>query len=322
MDAGFLDMLHDADDESVLAVAQAVDVDLGGVGQIAVEQQRVLAEHGVDLPGLVVRITRLDVGGHQLRQGAEQVVAELGFLADDLHRAAAQHIGRAHHQREADLARQYDTGCDPRLNAAQSLELAFRIAELAIQTYGGAGYVQDNPVEQYCREHGLAFRTDSSNPDTKRGLIRDEILPRLGGGVEYLGEAGPPQLDGQDRGVGGAAEFRLQPRQPFVRAPDDARVPDEVATARSMFEEYAAWLDVDLCFQDFDGELVRRPWNLVRLLWRLKFRRPTHARLLLLGREGQAVLLRQPAERRRPVERVLEHFDILDIEVIGRLVEH
>jgi tRNA(Ile)-lysidine synthase len=34
-------------------------------------------------------------------------------------------------------------------------------------------------TEQYCRAHGLAFRTDSSNPDTKRGLIREEILPRL-----------------------------------------------------------------------------------------------------------------------------------------------
>jgi tRNA(Ile)-lysidine synthase len=31
----------------------------------------------------------------------------------------------------------------------------------------------------YCRSEGLAFRTDSSNPDTKRGLIRDEILPLL-----------------------------------------------------------------------------------------------------------------------------------------------
>ncbi|HVM97942.1 MAG TPA: acyl-CoA dehydrogenase, partial [Candidatus Acidoferrales bacterium] len=29
---------------------------------------------------------------------------------------------------------------------------AFRIAEMAIQTYGGAGYVRDNPVEQYCRD--------------------------------------------------------------------------------------------------------------------------------------------------------------------------
>lgn len=34
-------------------------------------------------------------------------------------------------------------------------------------------------TEAYCRGHGLAFRIDSSNVDTKRGLIRDEILPLL-----------------------------------------------------------------------------------------------------------------------------------------------
>ena len=38
-------------------------------------------------------------------------------------------IGGATKLTEADLARQYDTGCDPRLNATQSLELAFQIAE-------------------------------------------------------------------------------------------------------------------------------------------------------------------------------------------------
>ena len=32
---------------------------------------------------------------------------------------------------------------------------------------------------RYCDENGLAFRVDSSNADTKRGLIRDEILPLL-----------------------------------------------------------------------------------------------------------------------------------------------
>ena len=31
----------------------------------------------------------------------------------------------------------------------------------------------------YCQVEGLAFRTDSSNADTKRGLIRDDILPLL-----------------------------------------------------------------------------------------------------------------------------------------------
>ena len=34
-------------------------------------------------------------------------------------------------------------------------------------------------TEAYCRAVGLPYRTDSSNPDTKRGLIRDEILPLL-----------------------------------------------------------------------------------------------------------------------------------------------
>ena len=34
-------------------------------------------------------------------------------------------------------------------------------------------------TEDYCRAAGLEFRVDSSNADTKRGLIRDEILPLL-----------------------------------------------------------------------------------------------------------------------------------------------
>jgi tRNA(Ile)-lysidine synthase len=34
-------------------------------------------------------------------------------------------------------------------------------------------------TESYCRAEGLAFRLDSTNADTKRGLIRAEILPLL-----------------------------------------------------------------------------------------------------------------------------------------------
>jgi len=39
--------------------------------------------------------------------------------------------------------------------------------------------VRHEETEAYCREHGLAFRADSSNPSTTRGLIRYEILPLL-----------------------------------------------------------------------------------------------------------------------------------------------
>ena len=34
-------------------------------------------------------------------------------------------------------------------------------------------------TEAYCHAVGLPYRTDSSNPDTKRGLVRNEILPLL-----------------------------------------------------------------------------------------------------------------------------------------------
>jgi tRNA(Ile)-lysidine synthase len=34
-------------------------------------------------------------------------------------------------------------------------------------------------TEAYCRSVGLEFRTDVTNPDTKRGLIREAILPLL-----------------------------------------------------------------------------------------------------------------------------------------------
>jgi tRNA(Ile)-lysidine synthase len=34
-------------------------------------------------------------------------------------------------------------------------------------------------TESYCAAEGIPFRRDSSNPDTKRGLIRDEIVPLL-----------------------------------------------------------------------------------------------------------------------------------------------
>jgi tRNA(Ile)-lysidine synthase len=54
----------------------------------------------------------------------------------------------------------------------------------------------------YCRSEGLPFRLDSSNRDTKRGLIRDEILPRLrelhpaaDRNVLRLAEGRPSRLD-------------------------------------------------------------------------------------------------------------------------------
>jgi 3-deoxy-7-phosphoheptulonate synthase len=82
-------------------------------------------------------------GGYKTRP-FERVVGEVERFFD-IHRAEGTHPGGVHIEMtgqnvtectggatrisEADLARQYDTGCDPRLNAGQSLELAFLLAE-------------------------------------------------------------------------------------------------------------------------------------------------------------------------------------------------
>jgi tRNA(Ile)-lysidine synthase len=57
-------------------------------------------------------------------------------------------------------------------------------------------------TEAYCSAVGLPFRVDSSNPDTKRGLIREQILPllrqldeRAERSLLALAEARPSRLD-------------------------------------------------------------------------------------------------------------------------------
>jgi putative acetyltransferase len=38
-----------------------------------------------------------------------------------------------------------------------------------------------------------------------------------------------------------------------------ARSPDDIEHARQLFKEYAAWLEIDLCFQNFEKELAELP---------------------------------------------------------------
>ena len=87
MDSGLLDVLHDAADHHLGAVADAVDVDLDRVVEEAVEQDRRLLAH-------------LDRLAH--------VALEVLVAVDDLHRPAAEHIARPDDERIADLLRQRD----------------------------------------------------------------------------------------------------------------------------------------------------------------------------------------------------------------------
>jgi len=58
-----------------------------------------------------------------------------------------------------------------------------------------------------------------------------------------------PAVTESDRAPGPAANGMIR----------DAVTPGDIASARELFAEYAASLDVDLCFQDFAGELAGLP---------------------------------------------------------------
>ncbi len=87
MHARLFDVLHDAADDDLLAVAQGVDIDLGGIVEEAVEQHRAVVG---DLDGVA------------------HVALEILLFMHDFHGAAAQHVGRAHHQRIADFGGKAD----------------------------------------------------------------------------------------------------------------------------------------------------------------------------------------------------------------------
>jgi hypothetical protein len=78
-------------------------------------------------------------------EGMRTLVVKLALHADlALALAKTDQAKAIYHQGQVDLL-------TPIVKAYCS-DQAFRIAELAIQTYGGAGYVTDHPVEQYCRD--------------------------------------------------------------------------------------------------------------------------------------------------------------------------
>jgi tRNA(Ile)-lysidine synthase len=86
-------------------------------------------------------------------------------------------------------------------------------------------------TEAYCLAESLDFRRDSSNPGTKRGLIRDEILPRLRrlhpaaeGNLLRLADrkTAPPELVELLDSIDGSARLDLGGGRQLVREYDRA----------------------------------------------------------------------------------------------------
>ena len=78
----------------------------------------------------------------------------------------------AYHQGQVDLL--------VPLVKAYGSDQAFRVCETAIQTYGGAGYTRDYPVEQYCRDSKIFSIYEGTNHIQAMDLVGRK-LPQAGG---------------------------------------------------------------------------------------------------------------------------------------------
>jgi tRNA(Ile)-lysidine synthase len=107
-------------------------------------------------------------------------------------------------------------------------------------------------TEAYCRANGLAFRVDSSNPGTKRGLIRERILP-------LLRELHPAA----DENVLRALDVRetLPPAlAELLAAPAGSRRVDLGGGVQAVREHDRLWLERGPV--DLDGTVQWGPWRI------------------------------------------------------------
>ncbi|MFM8412434.1 MAG: acyl-CoA dehydrogenase, partial [Alphaproteobacteria bacterium] len=117
-------------------------------------------------------------------------------LHQDLAHAHAHDPGKAQfHASQVDLL-------TPILKSYGS-DQAFRVAETAIQTYGGAGYVQDNPVEQYLRDAKIFSIYEGTNHIQAADLVARKLMQNGGAGfAAYVKEISDfTEAHGKDHGL-------------------------------------------------------------------------------------------------------------------------
>jgi hypothetical protein len=141
-------------------------------------------------------------------EGLRALVVKLSRHED----AARLHRGKddakaAYHQGQVDLL--------VPLVKAYGSDQAFRICEEAIQTYGGAGYTRDYPVEQYCRDAKIFSIYEGTNHIQAMDLVGRKLAQAGGGNLRaFLGDLAAfvgqndkdPVLGAAVKELGGAQE--------------------------------------------------------------------------------------------------------------------
>lgn len=117
-------------------------------------------------------------------EGIRALAVKLAMHSDMVHIFKGNDDKKAqYHQGQVDLL--------VPLVKAYASDQAFRVCELAIQTYGGAGYTKDYPVEQYCRDAKIFSIYEGTNHIQAMDLVGRKLPQRGGQNLqEFLGDVG------------------------------------------------------------------------------------------------------------------------------------
>jgi alkylation response protein AidB-like acyl-CoA dehydrogenase len=127
-----------------------------------------------------------------------------------------------HHQDAANALRKAD-GSEQEINyhqgqvdllvplvKAYGSDQGFRVCETAIQTYGGAGYTRDYPVEQYCRDAKIFSIYEGTNHIQAMDLVGRKLGQAGGSNLQaFLGDVGKFVAAHKDHATLGGAVKKL-----------------------------------------------------------------------------------------------------------------
>jgi hypothetical protein len=141
---------------------------------------------------------------------------------------------------------------------AYSTDQAFRVCETAIQVFGGAGFIKDHPVEQYCRDSKIFSIYEGTNHIQAMDLVGRKLGQHGGANFRaFLGDISAfvtahgahPVIGAEVKKLGDAAETLAMIAGMFLNwlaQRKIAMVPLAANRFLEMMGEVAvAWLDLD-----------------------------------------------------------------------------
>ena len=109
-------------------------------------------------------------------EGIRALTFKLTLHLDKVHAMSSDKTAAEYHQGQVDLL--------VPLVKAYGSDQAFQVCTTAIQTLGGAGYLKDHPIEQYCRDAKIFSIYEGTNHIQALDLVGRKLMQRGGANIQ------------------------------------------------------------------------------------------------------------------------------------------